>query len=102
MIQNEFEALLRHIRFFLKTEIFSQFSKKKIRLYTLRFLIAFARPHENAIVTDNNTTLWVHAHIMVSVRDVIFLKSLVFNHLIGSFSTTTATAMRTAKKIGLY
>ena len=41
----------------------------------MRFWIAFARLHENAIVTDNNTTLSVHAHIMVSVRDVIFLKS---------------------------
>ena len=28
MIQNEFDALLRHISFCLKTEIFSQFSKK--------------------------------------------------------------------------
>ena len=75
MIQNEFEALLRHISFCLKTEIFSQFSKKKkkkIDVYTLRFWIAFARPHENAIVTDNNTTLSVHAYIMVSLSVTLF------------------------------
>ena len=74
-----------------------------MRLYTLRFLIAFARPHENAIVTDNNTTLWVHTHIMVTLSVTIFSSKVsVFNHPLGSFSTTTATAMRTAKKIGLY
>ena len=38
----------------------------------MRFWIAFARPHENAIVTDNNTTLSVHAHIMVSLSVTLF------------------------------
>ena len=41
-------------------------------MYTLRFWIAFARPHENAIVTDNNTTLSVHAHIMVPLSVTLF------------------------------
>ena len=68
------------------------------------FLIAFARGHENAIVTDSNITLWEHAHIMVTLSVTIFFSKVsVFNHPLGSFSTTTATAPRTAKKaIGLY
>ena len=77
---------------------FSQFSKKYIRVYTSRFLIAFARGHENAIVTDSNITLWEHAHIMVTLSVTIFFSKVsVFNHPLGSFSTMTATAPRTAK-----
>ena len=68
-------------------------------VFTSRFLIAFARPHENAIVTDNNITLWEHAYIMVSLSVTLFFsKASVFIHSLGSFSTTTAMATRTATK----
>ena len=56
-----------------KQKFFLSFQKKKkIDVYTLRFWIAFARPHENTIVTDNNTTLSVHAYIMVSLSVTLF------------------------------
>ena len=38
----------------------------------MRFWVAFARPHENTIVTDNNTTLSVHAYIMVPLSVTLF------------------------------
>ena len=39
---------------FEKGEFFAPFSKH-FRDHTLRFLIVFARPHKNAIVTENGT-----------------------------------------------
>ena len=77
MIQNEFEALLRHISFCLKTEIFSQF-KKIIR--NRRLHVAFL--NRFCPSTRKHHSYWQQYHLIgvclyngPSVRDVIFLKS---------------------------
>ena len=42
--------------FVWKRKLFSPFSKKKIRVHTLRFWMVFARPKENAIAIENGTS----------------------------------------------
>ena len=52
--------LLRYLKI-LKPRFFSPFFKKvRILIHTLRFLIVFARPHENAMLTENATISYTH------------------------------------------
>ena len=77
MIQNEFEALLRHISFCLKTEIFSQFSKKIVnRRLHVAFLNRFCpSTRKRHSYRQQYHLIGACPYNGLSVRDVIFLKS---------------------------
>ena len=56
--------LLRYLKI-LRPRFFPPFFEKvRILIHTLRFLIVFARPRENGMLTENATI--IYAHLLVS------------------------------------